>query len=208
MPWATTLRRLPVLLIGLWLFGVGISLMVEADLGLGPWDVFHQGVSELTGWSIGRVINLTGLVVVLGFIPLREKVGIGTVLNAVVIGVAADATSAMLPPIQNLGWRWAAMVAGPVVIAIGSGLYIGAGLGPGPRDGLMTGLARRGIDVWKARFGIELAALSIGVLLGGSVGVGTLWFAVGIGPLVQFFLTLLAVDTTPTAAHRSSPAPT
>ena len=190
------MRRMPALLIGLWLFGVGISLMVEADLGLGPGDVFHQGVSELTGQSIGRIINLTGLVVLLGFIPLREKVGIGTVLNAVVIGVAADATSAMLPPLTSPLWRWPAMAAGPAVIAIGSGLYIGAGLGPGPRDGIMTGLARRGIDVWKARFGIELTALLIGVVLGGSVGVGTVWFAVGIGPLVQFFLTRLSLEPT------------
>lgn len=189
------MRRMPALLLGLWLFGVGIALMVEADLGLGPWDVFHQGVSELTGQSIGLIINLTGLVVVLGFIPLREKIGIGTVLNAIVIGIAADTTSAMLPPVESLHWRWPAMVAGPVIIAIGSGLYIGAGLGPGPRDGIMTGLARRGIDVWQARFGIELSALIIGVVLGGSVGVGTLWFAVGIGPLVQFFLNRLSIES-------------
>lgn len=188
------MRRMPALLIGLWLFGVGIALMVEADLGLGPWDVFHQGVSELTGLSIGLIINLTGLVVVLGFIPLRERIGIGTVLNAIVIGIAADATSGMLPPVESLPWRWSAMVAGPMVIAIGSGLYIGAGLGPGPRDGIMTGLARRGMDVWKARFGIELTALIIGLVLGGSVGVGTLWFAVGIGPMVQFFLLRLRIE--------------
>ncbi len=194
LPWKTTLRRMPALLVGLWAFGVGISLMVEADLGLGPWDVFHQGVSELTGQSIGRIINLTGLVVVLGFIPLREKVGIGTVLNAIVIGVAADVTSGLLPTLESALWRWTAMVAGPVVIAIGSGLYIGAGLGPGPRDGIMTGLAKRGIDVWKARFAIELTALLIGVVLGGSVGVGTVWFAVGIGPLVQFFLRRLSME--------------
>lgn len=188
------MRRMPALLTGLWLFGVGISLMVEADLGLGPWDVFHQGVSELTGQSIGRIINVTGLVVLLGFIPLREKVGIGTVLNAIVIGVAADVTSGLLPPLEATLWRWSAMAGGPIVIAIGSGLYIGAGLGPGPRDGIMTGLARRGIDVWKARFIIELTVLVVGVLLGGSVGVGTVWFAAGIGPLVQFFLNRLSIE--------------
>jgi len=158
--------------------------MVEAGLGLGPWDVFHQGVSQLTGLSIGRIINITGFVVLLGFIPLRERLGLGTILNAIVIGVSADLTSV----------RVVAMVAGPVLIALGSGFYIGAGLGPGPRDGIMTGLAKRGIDVWKARFGIEFVVLLAGLALGGSIGVGTVWFVLGIGPLVQFFLKRLAID--------------
>lgn len=192
LPWPETLRRLPALLLGLYLFGAGISLMVEADLGLGPWDVFHQGLAQLTGLSIGRVINVVGVVVVLGFIPLREKVGVGTILNALVIGWSADATSAWLPELGSTPWRVGAMVAGPVAIAVGSGFYIGAGLGPGPRDGIMTGLARRGIDVWKARLAIEITVLALGVLLGGSVGIGTLWFAVAIGPMVQFFLARLS----------------
>lgn len=197
---------MPALLFGLYLFGAGISLMVEADLGLVPWDVFHQGLSELTGLSIGRIINLVALAVLLGFIPLREKVGIGTILNAIVIGWSADATSAWLPEITTMPWRVAAMVAGPAVIAIGSGLYIGAGLGPGPRDGIMTGLARRGIDVWKARLGIELTVLVLGMLLGGSVGIGTLWFAVGIGPLVQFFLARLSRPDPGSDLARAEPA--
>ena len=204
LPWRETLRRLPALLFGLYLFGAGIAVMVAADLGLGPWDVFHQGLSELTGLSIGRIINLVGLAVVLGFIPLREQVGLGTILNAIVIGVAADLTATLLPDLTSMPTRWAAMLAGPVLIAVGSGFYIGAGLGPGPRDGIMTGLARRGVDVWKARFGIELTALIIGVLLGGSVGIGTIWFALSIGPLVQFFLGRLTMVDRPTRPAGSS----
>ncbi len=197
LPWRETLRRLPALLLGLYLFGAGIALMVAARLGLGPWDVFHQGVSELTGLSIGRVINIVGLAVVLGFIPLRERVGLGTILNAIVIGVSADLTAALLPDLSSAPVRWAAMLGGPVLIAIGSGFYIGAGLGPGPRDGVMTGLARRGVDVWKARFGIELTVLILGLLLGGSVGFGTIWFVLSIGPLVQFFLNRLTMKPPP-----------
>ncbi len=193
-PWRETLRRLPALLLGLYLFGAGIALMIAADLGLGPWDVFHQGLSELTGLSIGRIINMVGLAVVLGFIPLREKVGLGTILNAIVIGVSADLTTSLLPDLTSTTVRWGAMVAGPVLIAVGSGFYIGAGLGPGPRDGVMTGLARRGIDVWKARFGIEFTVLILGMLLGGSVGVGTIWFTLSIGPMVQFFLSRLTMS--------------
>ncbi len=192
--WRETARRLPALLFGLYIFGAGISLMVEAGLGLGPWDVFHQGVSSLTGLSIGRVINLTGFVVLLGFVPLREKLGLGTILNAIVIGVSADLTSDLLPEIETMPVRVLAMVAGPVLIALGSGFYIGAGLGPGPRDGIMTGLAKRGIDVWKARFGIEFVVLLAGLALGGSVGIGTVWFTLGIGPMVQFFLKRLAIE--------------
>ena len=144
LPWRETLRRLGPLLVGLYLFGAGIAFMVEADLGLGPWDVFHQGAAELTGLSIGRVINIVGFMVVLAFIPLRERLGLGTILNALVIGWSADATAALLPELTGLPIRAGAMLAGPVLIAIGSGFYIGAGLGPGPRDGVMTGLARRG----------------------------------------------------------------
>lgn len=192
--WRETLRRLPALLFGLYLFGAGISLMVEAGLGLGPWDVFHQGVARLTGLSIGRVINIVGFGVLLGFIPLREKLGLGTILNAIVIGVSADLTSDLLPTLSAMPVRVVAMVAGPVVIALGSGFYIGAGLGPGPRDGIMTGLSKRGIDVWKARFSIEFVVLLAGLALGGSIGVGTVWFVLGIGPLVQFFLKRLSID--------------
>lgn len=192
LPWRDTLRRVPQVLVGLALFGVGIALMVRGDLGLGPWDVFHKGVSARTGWSIGSVIIGTGLLVALLFIPLKEQWGLGTLLNAFVIGLSADATLAVIGEPGDLIPRFGLMVAGPVVIAVGSGLYIGGGLGPGPRDGVMTGLAKRGIDVWKARTGIEVVVLVAGLLLGGTVGLGTIWFTVGIGPMVQFFLPRFA----------------
>ncbi len=192
--WRETLRRLPALLFGLYIFGAGIAVMVEAGLGLGPWDVFHQGVSRLTGMTIGRIINITGFVVLLGFIPLREKLGLGTILNTIIIGVSADLTSDLLPTLESMPIRVLAMASGPALIALGSGFYIGAGLGPGPRDGIMTGLAKRGIDVWKARFGIEFVVLLAGLAMGGSIGVGTVWFTLGIGPMVQFFLKRLAID--------------
>jgi len=188
LPLSVTLRRLPQVLFGLALFGVGIAMMVVGNLGLGPWDVFHQGVADLTGLSIGTVIIGTGAVVVLAFIPLKEQLGLGTILNAIVIGLAADAALSVLTEPDAFFWRLSYTLAGPVVIALGSGLYIGGGLGPGPRDGLMTGLARRGIEVWRARTAIEVVVLIIGLFLGGSIGIGTVWFAVGIGPMVQFFL--------------------
>ena len=199
-PLSEILRRLPRVLLGLYLFGAGIALMVEADLGLGPWDVFHQGVSELTGIAIGNVIIITAFFVLLGFIPLHEKVGLGTILNVFLIGMSVNATLAVIPDISAMTARVLLMVAGPIVIAIGSGFYIGGGLGPGPRDGLMTGFARRGIDVWKARLGIEIVVLIVGLLLGGTAGIGTIWFAFGIGPMVQFFLPRLTMSEVPTSS--------
>ena len=195
LPWGETLRRLPRVVFGLVVFGVGIALMVVADLGLAPWDVLHQGISERTGLGIGTVIIVVGARVVLGFIPLRERVGLGTVLNAIVIGVSANAALTVLDEPEGLPVRVAAMIGGPVVIAFGSGLYIGAGLGPGPRDGIMTGLARRGIAVWKARTVIEVVVLVSGVALGGTVGIGTIWFAVGIGPMIGWWLPRLTLPS-------------
>ena len=184
-------RRVPLVLAGLVLFGVGIALMVLADLGLAPWDVFHQGVSNRTGLPIGTVVILTGLVLLALFIPLRERIGLGTLLNAVVIGLVVDATLAVLDPPDAMALRVLCMVVGPVVIAVGSGLYLGGGLGPGPRDGLMTGIARRGHRIWAVRTGIEVTVLLAGIALGGSIGAGTLWFALGIGPLVHLVLPRL-----------------
>ncbi len=192
-PLSEILRRLPRVTLGLFLFGVGIALMVEADLGLGPWDVFHQGVGGKTGIAIGNVIIITSVFVLLGFIPLREKLGLGTLMNVFLIGLSVNVTLALLPDVSAMTARVALMVAGPIVIAIGSGLYIGGGLGPGPRDGLMTALARRGVDVWKARLGIEVVVLLVGLALGGTAGIGTVWFALGIGPMVQFFLPRLTI---------------
>lgn len=191
---ADTVRRLPQVLLGLVLFGVGIALMIEGDLGLAPWDVFHKGVASQTSLSIGTVLIFTSVVVVIGFLALGEKLGLGTVLNAVVIGLVVDLSLPLLPSPDALATRLSFTIAGPVVIAVASGLYIGGGLGPGPRDGLMTGLAKRGIQVWKARTGIEMTVLLIGLFLGGTVGIGTVWFTFGIGPMVQFFLPRLTPE--------------
>ncbi len=198
---AETARRLPQVVIGLVLFGVGIRCMISGDLGLGPWDVFHRSVASRSGLSLGTVIMLTGVVVVLGFVPLRERLGLGTLLNAIVIGVAADASAPFIEPASELWARVGLMILGPIVIAFGTGLYLGGGLGPGPRDGIMTGLAKRGIPVWKARTAIEVTVLIVGLaldpeLLDGGVfdtdlNAGTLWFAFGIGPMIQFFLPKL-----------------
>lgn len=186
-------RRLPRLLFGLVLFGVGLALMVEAGLGLGPWEVLHQGVSIHTGIPIGTVGILTGFVVLGGWIPLRERVGLGTLANVVLIGVVYDLTILALPTPAAATIRWSALAAGIVLIGIGSGYYIGAGLGPGPRDGLMTGLAKRGLHIGWVRTGIEVSALVGGWLLGGTVGVGTVLFAFAVGPLVALFLPRLTL---------------
>lgn len=169
--------------------------MVIADLGLSPWDVFHQGVSHRTGIPIGTVVIITGLLLLLAWIPLRERIGIGTIANAIVIGVTLDLSLLVLPEeLEVLAVRWASMLLGVMLVAIGSGFYIGAGLGPGPRDGLMTGITRRtGYPLGLVRGVLEVTVLAAGWLLGGTVGVGTLVFAFGIGPLVQFFLTRLQV---------------
>ncbi len=204
LSWRETLRRLPRVFGGLVCFGIGVALMVQADLGLGPWDVFHQGLSDLTGFGIGPIITIVGLVILLGFIPLRERVGVGTLLNAFVIGPSVSVTRSIVEPPEPMMWRVAFMVAGPVIVAIGSGLYIGGGLGPGPRDGIMTGLARRGIKVSHARTGIEVTVLLAGLWLGGTVGLGTIWFALGIGPMVGYFLPRLTLADSPTTASAAA----
>ena len=180
-------------MVGLVLFGFGLALMVIAELGLAPWDVFHQGISERTGIPIGTVVIITGLLLLVTWIPLREKIGIGTIANAIVIGITLDLALLVLPEsLDLLAARWLAMLTGILIVAIGSGLYIGAGLGPGPRDGLMTGLGRiTGYPIGLVRAVLEIGVLIVGWLLGGTVGAGTLVFAFGIGPLVQFFLSRL-----------------
>lgn len=181
-------RRLPRLVWGLFLFGFGTALMVAADLGLGPWDVFHQGVSVHTSIPIGSVVILTGVVVLVLWIPLRERIGIGTLLNALLIGAVMDLTLIWLETPAATVTRWVFLVGGVLIVGVGSGYYIGAGLGPGPRDGLMTGLAKRGWPIGLARLGVELIALIGGWLLGGTIGAGTVLFALGIGPLVHVLL--------------------
>ena len=190
------MRRLPRLVPGLTFCGLGLAAMVRARLGLGPWEVLHQGLSNHTGIPIGTVGIGVGFLVLLGWIPLRQRLGVGTLCNVVWIGVVVDLVLGATHPPEAAWLRAALVVGGVVLFGIGSGLYIGAGLGAGPRDGLMTGLAgRRGRSIRSVRTIIELSALGGGWLLGGTIGVGTLLFAVGIGPLVQLFLGPLTMPT-------------
>ncbi|MGW5379552.1 membrane protein YczE [Nocardia sp. NPDC003999] len=182
-------RRLVALYVGLWLYGFSMAVMVRAGLGLDPWDVFHQGVARHVPISFGAVTALTGVAVLLAWIPLRQLPGLGTVSNVVVIAVSVDAGLAWLPSWDALAVRAGAMGAAVVLNAVASVLYIGAGMGPGPRDGLMTGLVRcTGRSVWVVRTAIEVTVLTTGLVLGGSVGVGTLVYAFGIGPLIHLMI--------------------
>ncbi|MEB4675066.1 hypothetical protein MXL54_09825 [Enterobacteriaceae bacterium G50] len=183
------LRRLIQLYIGLTLYGVSTAMFVRADLGADPWNVFHLGVASLLSMNIGLVIIATGVLVLLFWIPLRQRPGLGTVSNVIVLGLTADATLAILPPLESLVARSALLAAAIIVNALATGMYIGAGFGAGPRDGLMTGLhARTGWSVRAIRTTIELSVLVIGVLLGGTFGVGTVLYALAIGPLIQLCL--------------------
>ncbi|HDS4381064.1 membrane protein YczE [Klebsiella aerogenes] len=182
-------RRLLQLYIGLVLYGVSTALFVHANLGADPWDVFHLGVAKQLNISFGTVIIATGAAVLLLWIPLRQMPGLGTISNVIVLGLAADATLAVLPPLESLPARSLLLVGAVVMNAIATGMYIGAGFGPGPRDGLMTGLhARTGWSLRGIRTAIEVSVLLIGWLLGGKVGVGTVVYAFAIGPLIQLFL--------------------
>ena len=172
------------------LFGVGIALKIRSGLGLSPWDAFHQGLSRHLPLSIGLVTILVSGLVLLAWIPLRQRIGVGTMLNAVLVGVTMDATLRVVGETGVLWLRWAYLLVGVGLIGVGSGLYIGARLGPGPRDGVMMGLAAKGLSVRLARFLIEGTALVAGWLMGGVVGVGTVVFAVLIGPVIQFFLRI------------------
>lgn len=192
-------ERLARCLAGLGLFGAGISAIIAADLGLAPWDVFHQGVADLVGIGIGWVIVLTGLALLLVWVPLRQRPGLGTLLNALEIGITVNIVLPLLPEPDALVPRFALLAAGLVLMGIGSGLYIGAGLGAGPRDGIMMGLAARGVSVRLARTAVEILVLIAGIALGGSVGIGTVAFTFGIGPLVQLFLPRFDVRSNPRA---------
>lgn len=185
------LQRIARCVLGLALFGLGISMFLTAKLGVAPWDVLHQGISRKTGIPIGIMIEITGVCILLLWIPLKEKMGLGTLLNAIEIGLVVLLIGDHLPHTSLLALRVAYVLGALLVIGLGSGLYIGAGLGSGPRDGLMLGLSKRGISVRVARTGIETVVLIAGLLLGGTFGVGTLAFTFGIGPVVQFFLPRL-----------------
>jgi uncharacterized membrane protein YczE len=195
------LPRLPGLLAGLVVFGLGIALMAQAGLGLGPWEAFHQGIARLAGQELGTISILVGIPILALWWPLGERPGIGTVLNVALIGSATNVGLGFVPHPAEPAVQLAMMVAGVVLIGIGSGLYLGADLGPGPRDGLMTGLHHRfGWSIRRARTSIELSVLVLGFLLGGTVGLGTIAFAFGIGPIVQWALGRF--DRTGRVSHR------
>jgi uncharacterized membrane protein YczE len=181
-------RRLPPLLLGIVAIGIAIALSVEAHLGVSPWDVLHQGLAEATGASFGTVVVVVGLVVLLAWIPLRQRLGLGTVVNTLSIGFVADATLHVLPTPDALAVRVLLLGSAIVVFGVGGGLYIGAGLGPGPRDGLMTAITARGHRLWVVRTVLEVSALGAGFALGGTVGVGTVVIALTIGPLTHLAL--------------------
>lgn len=184
--------RFVQLLIGLVAFGTSEALLVRADLGLDPWDVFHQGLSRQTELSIGTWSILVGAVVLLLWVPLRLRPGIGTLCNVVIIGLSLDAVLRIVPVPQVLSVRWAYLVGGIVLCGVATGAYIGAALGPGPRDGLMVGLANRGHSIRVVRTVIELTVLVTGFLLGGTVGIGTVLFAVSIGPIAHVTIPALS----------------
>jgi uncharacterized membrane protein YczE len=182
------------LYVGLALYGASSALLVEAGLGLEPWGVLHQGLAELTGLSIGVVSIVVGAAVLLLWIPLRQRPGLGTVSNVFVVGVAMDATLAAIPDVHGLAVRIPLLLAGIVLNGVATGLYIAASFGPGPRDGLMTGLHRRtGRSIRLMRTAVEVAVVVTGFVFGGTVGAGTVLYAVSIGPLAQVFLRLFAV---------------
>jgi uncharacterized membrane protein YczE len=197
-------RRLGQLYAGLVLYGFSMALQIRAGLGLDPWDVFHQGVSERSGLSFGTVVIITGALVLLAWVPLRQKPGLGTVSNVFVIGIAVDASLALVPDATWLPTQLTMLAAGVPLNALAGSAYIGAGLGPGPRDGLMTGLVRRtGGSVRAIRTGIEVSVLVAGFALGGTVGLGTVVYALSIGPLLGVMLPPLTLRANPAPAAPS-----
>lgn len=197
LPWSVQLRRLPRLTIGLVIFGVGLACSVAGDWGLPGWDVFHQGLSEQTPLTIGSAIIAVGAVLLLVMVWLREPIGVGTLGNVIVIGLAVDATLWLLDDPSDPWLRAGLTLIGPIIVAVGSGFYLGVRLGPGPRDGIMTAMERRGVTLWKARFAVEAAALLAGLALGGTIGWGTIWFLVAIGPAVQLAVRHLSLAPLP-----------
>jgi uncharacterized membrane protein YczE len=195
-------RRLVQLYAGLVLYGASMALQIRAALGLDPWDVFHQGLAKHIGLSFGTITMIVGAAVLLLWIPLRQRPGLGTISNVFVIGLSVDAALSLLPTLHSVPVRIVVLMAGIVLNGIAGGLYIGARFGPGPRDGLMTGFCRRtGRSVRLVRTTIEVTVLVVGMLMGGSVGVGTVAYALAIGPLVQIFLPLFTVKERRTPAQ-------
>ena len=197
-------RRLVQLYAGLVLYGASGALILLAGLGADPWDVLHQGLSRRIGLGTGAWVCIVGALVLLLWIPLRQKPGFGTVSNVIVIGVVMDIALALFDPASGPVTRGALLTAGVLLNGVATGLYIGARLGPGPRDGLMTGLAARGHSLRAVRTAIELTVLAAGALLGGTVGIGTVAYALAIGPLAHVFVPLLALPDPP--PRRTRPA--
>lgn len=187
-------RRLIQLFLGLALYGFSIGVMVRSGLGLDPWDVFHQGLSNHIGLSFGMIVNIVGAIVLLLWIPIRQRPGIGTVANVFLIGTFADLSLWLIPEAVSLPIAVAMLATGIFLNGVATGAYIGAGLGPGPRDGLMTGLVKRtGGSVRVIRTGIEITVLAAGWLLGGTVGLGTVAYALAIGPMVHRMLPIFTI---------------
>jgi uncharacterized membrane protein YczE len=186
-------RRVAQLYAGLVLYGVSASMMLLAGLGVDPWDVLHQGLSRRFGLGVGTWVVIVGALVLLLWIPLRQRPGMGTLSNVIVIGLVVDAVLALGSPVHGFPAQVALMISGVLLNGVATGLYIGAGLGPGPRDGLMTGLAARGHSIRVVRTGIELSVLLTGWLLGGTVGLGTVVYALGIGPIAHVTIPRLAI---------------
>jgi uncharacterized membrane protein YczE len=183
--------RLPRLLAGIVALAAGVALMLQARLGVSAYDVLHQGLSKVTGLSFGTVVVALGLVILVVWVPIGQRFGLGTIVNTLTVGFIVDVFTGVIPAPGALAARWPMLLGGIVITAFGMGLYIGAGLGPGPRDGLMTGLAAKGYPLWAVRTALELSALVSGWALGGNVGVGTVLFAFSIGPLGHWFLARL-----------------
>ena len=201
-------RRLPQLYVGLVLYGVSLALMVRGALGLAPWDVLHSGFIRHVPMTLGQAVVLFSFVVLVLWIPLREMPGLGTISNALVVGFSGDLTLGVLDRPDAIAARTALMLGGVVLCGLASALYIGAQLGRGPRDGLMTGLARRtGLSLRLVRTGLEVAVVVIGLLMGGTLGLGTVVYALAIGPLTQLMLPWLTVDVESVGVRASAPGP-
>jgi uncharacterized membrane protein YczE len=205
-------RRLLQLYAGLALYGASASLIILSGLGNDPWDVLHQGLSRQTGIGTGIWVCIAGALVLLLWIPLRQKPGLGTLSNVIVVGLALELCLAAFEPAHEHAARWTLLLSGVLLNGVATGMYIGARFGPGPRDGLMTGLAARGMSLRAVRTGIELTVLAAGFALGGTVGIGTLVYALAIGPLAHVFVPAFTTPPTPSAAvalpaSASAPAP-
>lgn len=196
-------KRLFQLYSGLLIYGVAAALLVRAKLGLDPWDVFHQGLSRQFGLAIGTWVIIVGIVVVLLWIPLKETPGLGTISNVAIIGLVMNFSLGVLPHPHSIILRWIFLGASIIFIGMATGMYIGAGLGPGPRDGLMTAISAKGYSLRVVRTCIEATALIAGWLLGGSVGIGTLIYALSIGPLSHIFIPIFDLTGKYTTAHKS-----